>query len=406
MFRWKVLVASLAAGALALGTIGCSGDTSQGATNVTDTAATLRAHLTCNTNDSGDWYFQYSVAGSGVWQDGAHHPFTCGNNADVPSWPETVTGLTPSTPYVYRIADNVGSCAPCWADSTGQFDGTNYSPFTTKPPGAAYLRSGLAKQWEDNGTYADPVASHIWTGYDLYPIGHPDFCCLWENNLSGIVSGEYVQHSSGGPSAAFPAYWTTWGDPNGPSTPNSVGRGELGYPVGDNTPSGTTYRGPSSQHSYFFYEGQRRVVFFSVRLASSWNLSATNWRVLAQLKQNEWVQCIGCPGSPALSVEEEGGHWVLDNFGNRIQTLATAATGQWVNIALDVTFSGNAGGGHARAYIDTDNDGYYDFAGPTFNGQTLAVTSGGDHVESTLITGVYEEIAGDTADKAALSIWG
>ena len=152
---------------------------------------------------------------------------------------------------------------------------------------------------------------------------------------------------------------------------------------------------------------------FSLRLPSNWNVNATNWRVLSQWKQNEWYNtcCL-----VALGLEQRSGHYIIggEGFDRLTLTGLPVTTGNWVNFAVDITYSGNPALGKVTVYADANNDGTYEYQSPTWTGQTLLCAneqsantcSSGQQLESVFINGLYEGTGGDSVDKAAMSIWG
>ena len=220
--------------------------------------------------------------------------------------------------------------------------------------------------------------------------------------MNDLQPGRFSQFSSGGPgNKPYYRFYAPQGD--NVWTPESAGRCELSYPVGDpgNAPAHT---GPPG--AYFFYEGRRAVTMLSVRLPSSWNVNAPSWRVISQWKQNEWVDTGGV--SPALALEQRSGNWIMTSFGGPTiwSQPATGAwgTGNWINLAFDITYSANSSVGKVKVYADTNGDGTYEYASSTWTGQTL-FPKNGTGVESVFINGLYEGVGGDSIDKGEASIW-
>src|SRR5882757_6891879 len=254
---------------------------------------------------------------------------------------------------------------------------------------------GLTKAWGDDASRSNPVESGRW---DLYSCQRRDGQQSSSTSASELVPGRFSQFSSGGPgNKPYYHFYAPQGD--NVWTPGSAGRCELSYPVGDpgNAPAHT---GPPG--AYMFYEGRRAVTMFSVRLPSGWDVNAPSWRVIAQWKQNEWVDTGGV--SPALALEQRGGNWIMTNFGGPTIWSMPATAGSWVNFAFDITYSGNASNGRVKVYADTNMDGTYEYSSSTWTGRTL-FQQNGTGVESAYFNGLYEGVGGDTIDKTDMSIW-
>jgi Polysaccharide lyase len=254
---------------------------------------------------------------------------------------------------------------------------------------------GLTERWSDDASVANPVESGRW---DLYSCQRKDGLQSSSTIASELVSNRFSTFSSGGPgNKPYYHFYAPQGD--NVWTPGSAGRCELSYPVGDpgNAPP---HAGPPG--AYMFYEGRRAVTMFSVRLPSGWDVNAPSWRVIAQWKQNEWVDTGGI--SPALALEQRSGNWIMTNFGGPIIWSMPATAGGWINFAFDITYSGNASNGRVKVYADTNNDGTYEYSSSTWSGRTL-FQQNGTGVESAYINGLYEGVGGDSLDKADFSIW-
>jgi hypothetical protein len=119
---------------------GCRGHTAP-ATNVTSTSATLHAPVSWSSNsEHGVTWFEYSSDGGQTWAQTPHVTWgdqsaPCRTNARDDrsgNFTQTVTGLAPSTHYVYRLAGTwCNATKPIYLDSTGTVNGTNYSSFDT-----------------------------------------------------------------------------------------------------------------------------------------------------------------------------------------------------------------------------------------------------------------------------------
>jgi Polysaccharide lyase len=260
--------------------------------------------------------------------------------------------------------------------------------------GAPFLK-GLTRRWSDDASQSNPVESGRW---DLYSCGRNDGRQTTSTFLSDLVPGRFSRSSSGGPgNKPYYRFYAPSGDNQW--TSGSAGRCELSYPVGDpgNAPP---HVGPPG--AYMFYEGRRAVTMFSVRLPSGWNVNAPGFRVIAQWKQNEWVDTGGV--SPALALEQRSGNWIMTSFGGPTVWSMPATAGGWVNFAFDITYSGNASDGRVKVYADRNNDGTYEYSSGTWTGPTL-FQQNGTGVESAYINGLYEGVGGDTIDKTNMSIW-
>jgi hypothetical protein len=254
---------------------------------------------------------------------------------------------------------------------------------------------GLTERWSDDASRSNPVESGRW---DLYSCQRKDGQQSSSTGVSDLQSGRFSQLSSGGPGNK-PYYHFTAPQGDNVWTPGSAGRCELSYPVGD-PGKAPPHTGPPG--AYMFYEGRRAVTMFSVRLPSGWDVNAPSWRVIAQWKQNEWVDTGGV--SPALALEQRSGNWIMTSFGGPTIWSMPATAGNWVNFAFDITYSGNASNGRVKVYADTNMDGTYEYASSTWTGRTL-FQQNGTGVESAYINGLYEGVGGDSIDKADMSIW-
>jgi hypothetical protein len=139
MTRFVRCVAILPVVALAGFLSGCTGSTT-GATSVTATSATLNAKASVRPHDYGEWWFEYSGNNGVSWTATTHGPYgtpngqcTSGSGSESAQYPlsKRVSGLTPSTHYIYRLAGTLCGYGPFTVDSTGTVGGTNYSSFTT-----------------------------------------------------------------------------------------------------------------------------------------------------------------------------------------------------------------------------------------------------------------------------------
>ena len=136
-----------------------------------------------------------------------------------------------------------------------------------------------------------------------------------------------------------------------------------------------------------------------------WDINASNWRGVGQVKVDEDI------GSdqlyPALGLSQYNGSWSISNFGaiGQLQVSAAGDVGNWVNIAIDITFSTDPSQGKITWYFDHNLDGIYEYQSPTWTTQTLA-TKNGQPVHEQYMTGLYEGTGGDSLDLADMSIWG
>jgi hypothetical protein len=119
---------------------GCSGRTTP-ATDVTSTSATLHAAVTfSSTSEYGVTWFEYSSDGGQTWFQTPRVTWgdpTTKCRTGVPddrsgNFTQTVSGLTPSARYLYRLATTwCDATTPVYVDSTGTVNGTSYSSFDT-----------------------------------------------------------------------------------------------------------------------------------------------------------------------------------------------------------------------------------------------------------------------------------
>ena len=130
---------------------GCVGARTDPPANVGTTSATLKGTINYDVGDYGQYWFEYSAAGSTTWIAtdiygffGQYNPNVACNSS--PSGPSSlavskdISGLSPGARYVYRIAGHVCqysfSTPPpqkYTADSSGSSGGTNYSTFISTP---------------------------------------------------------------------------------------------------------------------------------------------------------------------------------------------------------------------------------------------------------------------------------
>ena len=308
----------------------------------------------------------------------------------------TAATLSADPPAGSTFAGWSGSCSGSGScQLTMNADKAVSASFSTNNPSNPPFLQGLTKRWSDDASRSNPVESGRWAAYSCQ---RKDGQQSSSTSVNELQPGRFSQVSSGGPGNK-PYY--RFSAPQGDNvwTPGSSGRCELSYPTGDpgNAPP---HAGPPG--AYFFYEGRRAVTMFSVRLPSGWDVNAPSWRVIAQWKQNEWVDTGGV--SPALALEQRSGNWMMTSFGGPTIWSMPASAGRWVNFAFDITYSGNASNGRVKVYADTNMDGTYEYASGTWTGRTL-FQQNGTGVESAYINGLYEGVGGDSIDKADMSIW-
>jgi parallel beta-helix repeat protein len=126
----------------ALALAGCSAET-EPADNVGSTTATLHSHLTWKSSEHGSVWWEYSRDGSGTWTQFGGGAWgdpnsSCDGSGSTSSydWSGSLTGLTPNTDYIYRIAGQACASGTAYEDSTGlSGDDTpyEYDFFRTKP---------------------------------------------------------------------------------------------------------------------------------------------------------------------------------------------------------------------------------------------------------------------------------
>jgi hypothetical protein len=136
MRRAIAVLACLSASALA----GCSGHT-EPATKITSTSATLHAPVSfSSTSEYGVTWFEYSSDAGQTWAQTPHIRWgdprtkcrTGGPEDRSGDFTQTVTGLTPASHYIYRLAGTwCSGTKPIYLDSNGTVNGTSYSSFDT-----------------------------------------------------------------------------------------------------------------------------------------------------------------------------------------------------------------------------------------------------------------------------------
>ena len=116
---------------------GCTVHTNA-ATNVTATSATLNGSLTFGSKDQGGAYwFQWSSDGGANWTDGPHHQLgnpNChytGSGTEGSPTPihEDISGLSPDTRYLFRIAGKICDSPVVYGDANWTGNGDNDPPF-------------------------------------------------------------------------------------------------------------------------------------------------------------------------------------------------------------------------------------------------------------------------------------
>lgn len=173
-------------------------------------------------------------------------------------------------------------------------------------------------------------------------------------------------------------------------------RCELGYNWNEANDPGTGVVGPGP--TVLYGEGQRRVTYASLRLASGMDISGPNWRTVLQMKQ---AQPYNAPQpAPMFELNARDGSWVMFADWEELWR-APAQTGTWTRFAFDITYSQSASVGSIKAYVDLNGDG--DFAdaseqSPAIHRATLrretaglqsAVAPGGS-IPSHLRAGLYQ----------------
>lgn len=142
--HWRVgaVVALLAGIAMVLSA--CSAQTTP-ATNVGDVSAELNGIVNWSNGDGpGEFWFEYSGNNGASWAQTPHESFPKMSGCQSSSCPVTlpphvVTGLNPSTRYLYRIAGclyqyGCSGSSIAYYDSNGSSSNGNWSSFTTQPP--------------------------------------------------------------------------------------------------------------------------------------------------------------------------------------------------------------------------------------------------------------------------------
>jgi FG-GAP-like repeat len=135
--RWAITVIASLFAVIALAA--CSGHTAP-ATNVTSTSATLHAPVGfSSTSENGVTWFEYSSDGGQTWAQTRHVAWGDPSTKCKPGVPDdrsgdfaqAVTGLSPATHYIYRLATTWCGSKAIYVDSTGTVNGTNYSSLDT-----------------------------------------------------------------------------------------------------------------------------------------------------------------------------------------------------------------------------------------------------------------------------------
>jgi hypothetical protein len=146
-------------------------------------------------------------------------------------------------------------------------------------------------------------------------------------------------------------------------------RCELGFNWTETRDAG---RGPGPGPTVFYYEGERRVTYMTLRLGKGVDPSGSGWRVVMQMKQTEpYDNQHG--GGPMLDMEVRDGDWVLVHSWHDLwHTPARQYT--WTRFAFDVTYSQDPSVGSVKVYADLNGDGDFEDAhevSPTFHLPTL-----------------------------------
>jgi phosphatidylinositol-3-phosphatase len=125
LFKRPLVVVLIALVAFALSS--CSGLTDP-ATDITSTAATLNARVSCQTNEHGTWWFRWRASG-GTWIDGPHQGYEC-SGGWLSNQPLTyrALNLTPSTHYQFEICAAANGFDPHCANADGQIWNANEEP--------------------------------------------------------------------------------------------------------------------------------------------------------------------------------------------------------------------------------------------------------------------------------------
>jgi hypothetical protein len=173
-------------------------------------------------------------------------------------------------------------------------------------------------------------------------------------------------------------------------------RCELGF---NSTQYSSPGGGSGSGPTVFYYEGQRRVTYISLRLGNNVNPSGTNWRAVMQMKQTQ--PYYNPDNSPIFELDVRNNNWVAESSWRDLWT-APAQASKWTRFAFDVTYSQNPSIGSIKVYVDLNGDGDFNDANeqsPVIHTATLrAEVAGGpskyapgQSIPDHLRAGIYQD---------------
>jgi hypothetical protein len=437
--RWSLVLLALIVLVLA----GCNGNTTP-ATNVTKNSATLHADVAWLEGDQGTYWWEYSKTGGAPWTEVPipHTAFGPMGSAGSGSISRNVTGLTPDSHYVYRLAyyDPANPPGGTWhADHDGacEYPGandpcTNYDDFDTPPDPFAGLpaRTNASIVASDYATTASPGPWKLITdGFYYGTLSGSDRCggSAWNDTTDVQVNRS-----------------ATGGDPN-PAFDDLVHTGYRTLHSGD----GTGGFGPQSRYDYLpgsqdpdcdnqpdstraqlgglgaldsFYRapvGTRTLFGFSVRLenparvnkALSTGGGNTKFSQIVQVKSTD----PGTSGGPLLSMlEGTNGVKLVYNSQTDPATInenlicstcaapgnVTVPRGVWLRFALDVDWETSSSGAY-RLWGDLDGDAVRDFVPLTLKINEQTVKSGFSYATPNI--GPYHHVCTGSCDSSDTS---
>jgi hypothetical protein len=326
LVRCVVLLAVVGLGAFLSG---CTVQTTP-ATNVTATTATLGASVTLKPSDYGEYWWEYSPDNGNTWTQTARLPYgtptaSCTSNSGSEGEPrdihQDVSGLKPSTHYIYRFVASVCGSGAYWVDSTGTVQGTNYSSFDTQ--------SQILRQ--DDATNPDPQA--LWS-----PDAGADDCYSGFDSFQTVESGAY----DGGPYRRIVVY-------DGECEEQSIDteRAELGFNswrgYGDLPPNPDPLRRASNLRTFWlFAEGDTLVTDWWVRLPSDFPIGTDEFQSIEQ--ESQAAPNTSTLSSPVLAVEARQNQIQLSNRGGNQGpgipiTFPAPALGSWFHLQLTARYT-------------------------------------------------------------------
>ena len=153
-----------------------------------------------------------------------------------------------------------------------------------------------------------------------------------------------------------------------------------------------------------FREGERRLIFWSMRFPANFPMTTMAWQQIIETKQAQPYDNdkhgTRNPDGTGVTIEFQmyAERFRLFTWWQERWSAAAPALGQWIRFAADITFSQHPNVGKVTVYIDNDNDGDWLDADETFtwNGATLAYATAahnglaaGESIPSFLEIGPY-----------------